>query len=345
MHIFHANSHAHAPREANTPYKALWVVALHIFAVGVVFRTCDSCVTPRTHLTDAGYISARVWLVALLGQGAHMLWYWGRGGDGTPTAQLPISYGAAKQFPESVLTQPILMDAYHRTWQQIQSHADGVAALATTRRFIWLVISHTSYLASGKHARAIYNAVEALTFLGIPFGFIAGDGDGTIDGMASTLAALPLGATLLLPGVTHIEQSSANAIAKWAAERHASASASRLGASPLLALGEEPGETLAFDAATGRRVAPESSAAHTRAGAHFLSLRSPESLLAELERHLLPPLAPSQQRPSYDVPHGSRDDDEWRPLLCEDADSSLSRAAAGVYCRAAALPGGGGGGC
>ena len=88
----------------------------------------------RIHIVDVALVRVRVIFTALQGQGAHSLWYWGRGPDGTPTAQLPIDFASARQFPESILTQPLAMDAYHRAWQQIQSHAEAFAAIASARR-------------------------------------------------------------------------------------------------------------------------------------------------------------------------------------------------------------------
>ena len=104
-----------------------------------------------------------------------MLWYWGRGGDGTPTAQLPIEPAAANQFGESMLTQPLLMNEVHRQWAQAQAHSDAIAALADARRGVWIVLSMTSYYASASHSKAIYNVVEALTSLGTPFGFVSAE--------------------------------------------------------------------------------------------------------------------------------------------------------------------------
>ena len=77
-----------------------------------------------------------------------------------------------------------------------------------------LLLSQPAYHASGRHGKAIFNAVEALTFLGVPFGFLPSDGLGGAagGGLAATLAALPTTDTLLLPGLTHLGADAAVAL-------------------------------------------------------------------------------------------------------------------------------------
>ena len=59
----------------------------------------DCCVTPRERYGRPSFTSARVWFSALMGQGAHLVWYWGREQDGSAGTD------AARSFPESMLTQ------------------------------------------------------------------------------------------------------------------------------------------------------------------------------------------------------------------------------------------------
>eukprot|EP00966_Prymnesium_polylepis_P156652 3619589-Prymnesium_polylepis.1 len=69
------------------------------------------------------------------------------------------------------------MDALHRTMAQLNAHADAVVALATAQRSIWLLHSLESHHASETFPIGVLAAVEALTFLGVPFGFVPSDGD------------------------------------------------------------------------------------------------------------------------------------------------------------------------
>ena len=52
--------------------------------------------------------------------------YWGRDSEGTPTGEEPkqLDKGTAGQFPEAFTTQPIMMDEYFRTWQQVQARVN-----------------------------------------------------------------------------------------------------------------------------------------------------------------------------------------------------------------------------
>ena len=264
----------------------------------------DCCTTPRMWQRDSQLMAVRIWFVALHGQGAHMLWYWGRGHDGRPTAQRRIGVDDARQFAESALMQPLVLDSYHRTWQAIQNHADAVAAIASTRRAVWLVLSMPSYRASGRHARAIYNAVEALTFLGVPYGFIPTDGDGTRNSLRAMLDALQPTDMVLLPACTHIEPDAAEGLLSWL-DRSTSEDPR------LLALSEPAyaADTLAFDAHTGTHLPPTGggrAAAALRARLPVIALQRPESLLAELERHIVTPEARLAG---------------IRPLLCMDAEA------------------------
>eukprot|EP00966_Prymnesium_polylepis_P015294 353674-Prymnesium_polylepis.1 len=59
----------------------------------------DCCYTPRERYADPGFTSARVWFSALMGQGAHLVWYWGREADGS------AGTAAARSFPESMLAR------------------------------------------------------------------------------------------------------------------------------------------------------------------------------------------------------------------------------------------------
>lgn len=288
----------------------------------------DCCTSPRVHQTDAALTRSRVWFAALHGQGAHLLWYWGRGHDGTPTAQLPISASSAKQYPESILVQPIVMGAFHSAWAELQAHADAIAALASARRSVWLCFSMVSYYAGGLHAKAIYNAVEALTFLGVPYGFLSTEGNGSHT-FGQMLGALPPSDWLLLAGCTHATAETVAALA----ERH-----ERCGR--MIALGEQADEPLAFDEDSGWRVAAGSRADTLRRALPFLALRAPEALLRELEDRIVATAAAAAAAGSDgsdDVQHS------LRPLRCEDAQTSEGdrdgpRIAFGVFCRAAAVP-------
>ena len=205
-------------------------------------------------------VHAYVHMQVLLGHGAHALWYWGRGPDGTPTAQLPVNLGSARQFPESILTQPIAMATYHRTWLLLQAHAEVVAALASARRTVWLLLSMPSYYASSAHAMAIYNALEALASLGTPFGFVSTDGNGT-HSLADVLADLPASDWLIAPGCTHVDLHTSTALLAWMRAR---------GDSHLVAMGKaDVGELCAYDEKGGRRA--DGSAAMLRQMVRFFT--------------------------------------------------------------------------
>ena len=83
-------------------------------------------------------------------QGAHILWYWGRDEHGMAGTDAPRSY------PESVLTQPITMDAFHRTMVQVNWHSEAVVELASTPRHIWVLYSLESHHASSSFPIGAY---------------------------------------------------------------------------------------------------------------------------------------------------------------------------------------------
>ena len=140
------------------------------------------------------------------------------------------------------------MASYHRSMALLQENADIVAKLASSRRSIHLLFCQRCYQAGGMHGRAIYTAVEALSFLGVPWGFINSDGDG--DGLHAKLESLPRGDVLLLPDVTHSDPAMIAAIEHWITQRGASAT--------LIVSPPPPAPPpLSFDAASGFRHATD----------------------------------------------------------------------------------------
>ena len=184
----------------------------------------DCCTSARERFAEPTFSSVRVWFNALHGTGALAAWQWGRDATG-------LAGGAANkfnrqkgiQFVLSTLTQPLQMASMHTASANLQEHADIVASLASTRRSVHVLFCERCYHAGAYHARATYHLAEALTFSGVPWGFMPTDGDGDGSGLRPKLDALPAGDVLILPDVTHADSALIDDIEHWVASRGAGA--------------------------------------------------------------------------------------------------------------------------
>ena len=276
----------------------------------------DCCTSARERFASPSYSTVRAWFNALHGMGAMVGWYYGRSADGLASGPKSPNKLRASQFLESIGTQPIAMDGLHRGIQQLQSSADVVARLASARRSVHVLFSQRSYHAGGMHGRAIYTAVEALTFLGTPWGFLPADGDGEESGgLAAKLRSLPADDVLILAGVSHVEPPAAAAVEEWVATR---------GTARLLII-DEGSEPMAFDATSGYHhpSADRQRRVSALSGVRHVGLLAAEEMLTLFEDTLLPTEPASRAVSCYET-EGSR---AGRPTTL------------GVMCMAGARPG------
>jgi len=110
-------------------------------------------------------------------------------------------------------TQPIVMDALHRTHMAMNANSEALARLASAEPIIWILYSRESHHASGTLFSAIFAVVQALTFLGVPFGFLPSDGNG--HGLDEALRQKGATNWVVVAGCTHLEGPAVHAIKRW----------------------------------------------------------------------------------------------------------------------------------
>ena len=139
----------------------------------------------------ARVVGGRNLISAALGRGGQLTWLWGRNQNGvglspscTPTLNdvgqpsgfvQPDCNKQAAWFALSALQYPRGLHAHATSSLLVQRHARAFALLGRTPPRVWLLHSrHTARLSEGQ-AHVTIALVEALAFLGVPYGFIDAD--------------------------------------------------------------------------------------------------------------------------------------------------------------------------
>jgi hypothetical protein len=124
--------------------------------------------TSVAHISPLGvpadYFRTSLWLEHLHGMSAHLLWWWGRREDGSPTFL---------EFLGGLLTQPQLLDCWGKTVLELRRLTDYIVLFPQLERRVRILYSEASAIQDGKaYPEEIGKVYEALYFLDYPVGFI-----------------------------------------------------------------------------------------------------------------------------------------------------------------------------
>ena len=302
---------------------------------------------------------SRSLISAALGRSGQLTWLWGRNQNGvglsrgcTPTGDDALGEHTPTGFIEdecnkqagwfalSLLQSPRGLHAHAQSTLIVQRHANTFAALGAARPRIWLLHSHSAARLSLGQSRATIALVEALAFIGSPYGFIDAD-DAHFPTNFDAIANRD--DWLMIPGVTHASPSLVLAVAARVSNATLRARTVGITDSAMAALlSLSPyGEPFASDDAA-------LAAAAVSVASFRRQLTALRSHLPTISLDVLPTVgsltAALEQRLAPDQPTTSRgDDDLSQPLrvaVCVDADAASSSdaggasAALGVFSRA-----------
>ena len=150
---------------------------------------------------------------ALHGRAAQLLWFWGRAGAGPVPVAVANNYSATARalFPHSLFTQPAAFDGFLRAQQQANAFASLLAAATAQPRAVRLLYSEASQLQNLACVELLLATYCLAHFLGVPVAFVPESS------LAAATAAISDGALLLVPGTTHVSNTTFASVEKLAA--------------------------------------------------------------------------------------------------------------------------------
>lgn len=154
----------------------------------------------RDFSMDRDYVRAALWLGFTHGMSAMQAWYWQRSADG--------SIGRGTDYAAmagSVITLPSAMDAYGRTFKELNAHAESVTSLVPRNRSFMLYYCEEAAIQDLDYIPDLISIYESLKLLNVQVGF-------TTPTHISSL--VPAAQTVVVPPTAYISDASyANLIA------------------------------------------------------------------------------------------------------------------------------------
>ena len=111
------------------------------------------------------YVRAALWMGVTHGISAMQAWYWPRGADGS------MARGTADGIIGSILTLPEALDAYGRTFKELNAHPEKVHAFSVSDRFYMLYYCEEAAIQDDDYLTQLAAVYESLKLLNVPVGF------------------------------------------------------------------------------------------------------------------------------------------------------------------------------
>ncbi|MDZ8117066.1 alpha-amylase family protein [Pontiella agarivorans] len=120
----------------------------------------------RDFSMDPGYVRAAIWMAATHGMRAMQAWYWPRDDDGS------LRKGDANAMLGSIVTLPAALDAYGRTFKELNAHAEAVVSLIPETRNYMIYHCDEAAIQDEDYLQELEYVYEALKLLNVPVGFV-----------------------------------------------------------------------------------------------------------------------------------------------------------------------------
>ncbi len=150
------------------------------------------------------HVYSTLWQEAVHGQSATTIWVWQR------------TYNPASSAAGSIMHRPDSAEAVGRACLDLNRLAPQVTALQRVRPQILVFWSLASIVQGNSHDSAVCEAYEALSFLGVPLGFVT-ERQLARDAAGETPLPLRSAKVIVVPQATHVPDASLAALAKFKA--------------------------------------------------------------------------------------------------------------------------------
>lgn len=134
---------------------------------------------------DRDYVRSALWMGATHGISAMQSWVWARKNDGS-------FENVNSDFVGDVLTQPVALDAYGRTYKELNAHASSVAKLARRGRQFMIYYSEDSAIQDTTYTAQMTTVYEGLKLLNAQVGFTTPSQLGTLSKSSQVLVIPPM---------------------------------------------------------------------------------------------------------------------------------------------------------
>lgn len=134
------------------------------------------------HMTKE-YVRAAFWLAATQGMDSTTSWVWNRRADG--------SVDLRADFVGTSSNQPIQLDAYGRSWKEINAHGEVFMNLAPVERAFMVYYNKDSHIQDNTYTAEMSNVHEALKVTNLPVGFTTPTELANIDKTKQTVVVPP----------------------------------------------------------------------------------------------------------------------------------------------------------
>lgn len=112
---------------------------------------------------------ATYWLAHTQGLNASQTWYWSRREDGSPRNQNDVGYAGSNNH------QPRVVNELHTTLMDLNTHSEIIKEFQVQRKSIRIFYTKASSINKPNHMDDLFELYEALSFDGVPLGFVTKD--------------------------------------------------------------------------------------------------------------------------------------------------------------------------
>ncbi|MDF7825542.1 beta-galactosidase [Pontiellaceae bacterium B12227] len=120
----------------------------------------------RDFSMDPDYVRAAIWMAASHGMRAMQAWYWPRDDDGS------LRKGGIDAMMGSIVTLPSALDAYGRTFKELNAHAASVVSLVPETRYYMIYHCDEAAIQDADYLVQLEAVYESAKLLNIPVGFV-----------------------------------------------------------------------------------------------------------------------------------------------------------------------------
>lgn len=120
----------------------------------------------RDFSMDPDYVRAAIWMAATHGMRAMQAWYWPRNTDGS------LRKGEIDAMIGSIVTLPSALDAYGRTFKELNAHGQSVVSLIPDTRYYMIYHCEEAAIQDDEYVTGLEAVYEAVKLLNVPVGFV-----------------------------------------------------------------------------------------------------------------------------------------------------------------------------